>query len=176
MLRNVFLKSIREQHHSILWWVVGMSALNVSTLAFYPLIKSASGINEIMQEVGPFMEPFVGGIDDVTSPKGYINSQLFSFMIPLLFIALRGVRDCGRGRAGHARPALIEPARPVAPDRREVRSERRGDDAIGAGNLCRAGRGRADGLHGGQLRSPGRGNRQLRPARDDVWNPSVRAG
>ena len=88
MLRNVFLKAIQEQRRSLFWWVVGMSTLNVGTLLFYPVIKDATGINELMQEFGPLMEPFMGGIEDITSPEGYIHSQLFSFMIPLLFIAL----------------------------------------------------------------------------------------
>ena len=88
MLRNVFLASIREQRRSLAWWVGGMGVLNVVTLLFYPSVAAMPEINAILEDAGPLLQAFVGQIEDITSPAGFVDIELFSFMIPLLFIAL----------------------------------------------------------------------------------------
>ena len=87
MLRNVFLKSMQEQRRSLFWWVLGLGALNIVTMLFYPSFADRPELNEIFEDLGPLVEAFVGQIEDFTSPEGFTDSQLFSFMIPLLFVA-----------------------------------------------------------------------------------------
>ena len=36
MLRNVFLKSLRDQRGSLAWWVVGLAGVTLLTILFYP--------------------------------------------------------------------------------------------------------------------------------------------
>ena len=87
MLRNVFLKSLQEQRRSLLWWILGVGALNIVTMLFYPSFADRPELNELFQDLGPLVEAFVGQIEDFTSPEGFVDSQLFAFMIPLLFVA-----------------------------------------------------------------------------------------
>ncbi len=87
MLRNVLFKSIQEQQRSLFWWVIGLSALNIVTILFYPSFADRPELNELFEDLGPLAEAFVGEIEDFTSPEGFVDSQLFSFMIPLLFVA-----------------------------------------------------------------------------------------
>ena len=87
MLRNVFFKSLQEQQRSLFWWVIGLSALNIVTILFYPSFADRPELNEIFEDLGPLAEAFMGPIEDFTSPEGFIDSQLFAFMIPLLFVA-----------------------------------------------------------------------------------------
>ncbi len=87
VLRNVFLKSMQEQRRSLFWWILGMGALNIVTMLFYPSFADRPELNEIFEDLGPLAEAFVGQIEDFTSPAGFTDSQLFSFMIPLLFVA-----------------------------------------------------------------------------------------
>ena len=88
MLRNVFLTSVREQRRSLAWWVAGMGALNIVTMLFYPSFAELPEINEILEDAGPLLQAFVGDIEDFTSPEGFVDAELFAFMVPLLFIAL----------------------------------------------------------------------------------------
>ena len=51
MLRNVFLKTLRDQRRPLLWWGIGLVVLAVFTVAFYPSIASAPGFDSILDEM-----------------------------------------------------------------------------------------------------------------------------
>ena len=88
MLRSVFLKSFAEQRRSLTWWVLGIASVNVLVLLFYPAFADRPEINDLIKNAGPLFEVFVGEIEDFTSPEGFVQSRLFTFLHPLLFIAL----------------------------------------------------------------------------------------
>jgi len=88
MLKNVFLKTLRDQQWSLLYWSIGLIAMAVIMTLFYPSISSMQSINQYLEELPEgMMEMFMGGeIIDYTSPVGYFSTELFSFMVPLLFL------------------------------------------------------------------------------------------
>jgi len=86
MLRNVFLKSLRDQRRVVLYWGFGFSALTLLTIAFYPAISDKPEFSEIFEDSDILVNLFGGGFTDLTSPEGYLNSQLYSMMVPMLFI------------------------------------------------------------------------------------------
>jgi len=86
MLRNVFLKSLRDQRRALLYWGFGFSALTLLTVAFYPTISEMPEFSELFENSEVLVNLFGGGFTDLTSPEGYLNSQLYSLMIPLLFL------------------------------------------------------------------------------------------
>ena len=87
MLRNVFLKTLRDQRRSLLWWGIGLVVLAAFTIAFYPSIANAPGFDSILDEMPEALaRAFLGEVTDLTSPQGYLNSQLFVFFLPLLFL------------------------------------------------------------------------------------------
>lgn len=87
MLRNIFLKSLWEQRVSFLWWVVGVTALCVFVVAYYPSITKTPGLNEFFEEAPEWIKAFVGeNVEDYTSPAGYLNGELFFMMAPILFL------------------------------------------------------------------------------------------
>ena len=86
MLRSVFTKTLRDQRRSLLYWVIGVAILSVLTVAFYPSIREAEEFSEIFQEGDALAQLFAGGFTDLTSPEGYLNSQVFSLLVPILFI------------------------------------------------------------------------------------------
>jgi ABC-2 type transport system permease protein len=86
MLRNVFLKTLRDQRRALLWWGVGLSALALYIILFYPSIGMSPEINRLLEEMPEALtKTIMGEFLDLTSPEGYLNSQLF-FMLPLLFL------------------------------------------------------------------------------------------
>lgn len=44
MLRNVFLKTLRDHRRSLIGWAIGLTAFTVFVLAFYPTVRE-SGIS-----------------------------------------------------------------------------------------------------------------------------------
>lgn len=95
MLRNVFLKSLWEQRWSLLWWVLGIAALTFITVLFYPSFSDSPEFNDLLGDEDSLLRVFVGDIADLTSPEGFLNSQLYFFMVPLLFLVFAIARGSG---------------------------------------------------------------------------------
>lgn len=88
MLKGVFQKTLRDQRWSLLYWGIGLIAMAVIYVVIYPSIAGMESIVQYLEELPEgLMEMFTGGeIIDYTSPVGYFNTELFSFMAPLLFL------------------------------------------------------------------------------------------
>ena len=93
MLRNVFLKTLWDQRRALLWWGIGLAVLAAFTVAFYPSIANAPGFDSILEEMPEALaRAFMGEVTDLTSPTGYLNSQLFVVFLPLLFLVFAVAR------------------------------------------------------------------------------------
>jgi ABC-2 type transport system permease protein len=96
LLRNVFLKTLRDQRRSLSWWVAGVAALAVFTILFYPSVADAPEFDELLENIPEVMaRAMLGDVTDLTSPEGYLNSQLFVLMIPLVFLVFTVARGSG---------------------------------------------------------------------------------
>ena len=84
MFRNVLLKTLWDQRKSFLWWSLGFLVLLPVTISIYPSFSDMSEINVMMDN--DLIRAFSGGVTDITSPVGYLNSQLYFLMVPLLFL------------------------------------------------------------------------------------------
>ena len=84
MLRNVATKLIRDQRRAIVWWTLGLVALTAVTLLAYPSVRDSPEMNQYMEDLPEAMVALFGNETDLTSPEGFLNSQLFSLMVPLL--------------------------------------------------------------------------------------------
>ena len=87
MLSNIFLKSLRDQRKSLLYWGIGLIAMAVIMAVVYPTIKNMPSINQYLSELPESVKEMFGpGIIDYGSPTGYFGTELFSFMVPLLLL------------------------------------------------------------------------------------------
>ncbi len=86
MLKNVFLKTIKDQFKPVFFWGIGFVAMVALYIALWPSIKeSAAEIQAYIEKMPEaFRTIFTEG--EYATPVGYFNSELFSFMAPLLFI------------------------------------------------------------------------------------------
>ena len=107
MLRNVFLKTLLDQRRSMLWWVVGLVLLTFITILFYPSLSEMPEINDLLGEADSVIRAFVGDIDDLTSPEGFLNSQLYFMLVPLLFVVFAIVIGVG-AIAGEERRGTLD--------------------------------------------------------------------
>lgn len=83
---SVVLKILRDQRRSLLNWGIGLVAIAVIMSALYPSIASMPSIDKYIEEMPEGMMEFLGGIEDYSTPVGYFSAELFSFMVPLLFL------------------------------------------------------------------------------------------
>ncbi len=87
MLSNIFLKTLRDQRVSFTWWSLGVVALCVFLVAYYPSVTRTPSLSEFFEEAPEWIKAFVGeSIEDYTSPAGYLNGELFYMMAPLIFL------------------------------------------------------------------------------------------
>lgn len=88
MLLPLLLKTWRDHLKGIIGWAIGTSTLVIVMLWVYPSIASSNaGLDQISAAFPPeFQEMF--RMNDYTSPAGYLSAELFSFMIPLIFVAM----------------------------------------------------------------------------------------
>jgi ABC-2 type transport system permease protein len=95
MMSNVFMKSLWDQRKSLIWWGLGFAVLMVVTILFYPSVSDTPELNELLGDETSIIRAFVGDISDMTSPEGYLNSQLYFLMVPLLVLVFAISRGSG---------------------------------------------------------------------------------
>ena len=89
LLRSVFLKGLHDLRRSFPFWAIGVAIMPITLGLLYPSIEKASADVQRYIEAMPeaFITMFVGAARDFTSPVGYMDAELFSFMAPIVFIA-----------------------------------------------------------------------------------------
>ena len=88
MLNNVFFKSLRDERWSLVWWASGLSLFVGLTTAFFPSIRGNDDFNRLLEAYPENLMALFGltELTDFTSAVGFLNAELFGFMVPLLFI------------------------------------------------------------------------------------------
>lgn len=88
MLRSVFLKSLRDNAHSLLWWVFGVVAYIIFIMLFYPTLQqNAELLNQYMETFPEaFLAAFMGEFRDITSPSGFLASYVFTLIMPVIIL------------------------------------------------------------------------------------------
>ncbi len=88
MLSSVFSKSLRDLRRSFAWWALGLAGYVALIVSVYPTIRDNPDLNKLVESYPEALKAFIafGGQFDFTSAAGYLGSELFSFMIPALFL------------------------------------------------------------------------------------------
>jgi ABC-2 type transport system permease protein len=88
MLRSVALKTLSDIARSLVWWSLGLVCLVALIIGVFPTVRDNETLNELAQNYPAAIKGLVsfGGIVDYTSGPGYLGSELFAFMVPLLFL------------------------------------------------------------------------------------------
>jgi ABC-2 type transport system permease protein len=88
MLRNVFSKTLVETRRALVWWTLGLVGMVALMIAVYPTVRDNPDLNALVEEYPEALKAFIafGGDLDYVSAAGYLGSELFSFMVPLLLL------------------------------------------------------------------------------------------
>lgn len=90
--RSVFGATLYAQRRSLPAWALGLAALGLFALLFYPAVVDLPEIDELLEDLPVGLQAFVGETD-LTSPEGYLRSQLFVALVPLVLL----IYAIGRG-------------------------------------------------------------------------------
>ena len=147
MLRNAFLKGLRDQLRPFVMWAAGVAFYVALLISIYPSIrKSAGAINEYVKNMPEAVRVAFMGSSDFTTPVGYVNVELLSWLAPIVLIAF-AVAVAARSLAGEEENGTLAPRpharRGTQPVRAaEVRRHDRGGDRAGRDVLALADRSR----------------------------------
>lgn len=94
---KLLLSELRLQRRSLLAWVGSVAALVLLVLAFYPQVRGKTSLDSLYADLSPSLQALLGG-SDLSSPVGYLNTQLFAFFLPAVLL----VFGIGRGASSVA--------------------------------------------------------------------------
>ncbi|MFC4785565.1 ABC transporter permease [Nocardioides sp. MAHUQ-72] len=92
LLRSVYRKSLRDHRHGLVGWSVGIALLVVTESLIWPSFKDMPDIEKLFEQYPDYMQRLFD-VSSMTSGLGFINSELFTLMLPALFL----VYAIGRG-------------------------------------------------------------------------------
>ncbi|MGA8115582.1 MAG: ABC transporter permease subunit [Actinocatenispora sp.] len=80
--------AIRRRRAGLLWWSVGIAALAALLAVAYPTVRGNSELDKTFANLPPGVESLLGlgGGSLLTSPAGYLNSQFFANLLPILLL------------------------------------------------------------------------------------------
>jgi ABC-2 type transport system permease protein len=83
---HIVERSLRDRRRSLTSWGIGIACYLGLIVAFWPSIRGSSEIADAIENYPDAMKEFFGGAAafDYTRPGGFLNTQLFSLMAPLL--------------------------------------------------------------------------------------------
>lgn len=79
-------RGVHAQRRSGLWWGVGILALALVSVAFWPSLEGSSSLTDITESSQSLMEAF--GVQDLATAAGYLDGQMYALMLPLLLSGL----------------------------------------------------------------------------------------
>ncbi len=106
MLRNMFLKSLRDQRRALLGWSTGILLLVVLEAALWPSIRQMPALDELLAGYPEAMRKLFK-LEDFASGTGFMNAELFSALLPILFITF-GIGRGARAIAGEEEAGTLE--------------------------------------------------------------------
>lgn len=93
-----------------IWWGLGIASLTMTTAGFWPSLEGSEALQQF-DDMGSLLEAF--GAQNMGTPAGYLDGQMFAIMLPLLMSGMgiagvtmltSGDEDAGRLEFLHALP------------------------------------------------------------------------
>lgn len=89
MLRDVFTKTLRDHWHGIVGWGAGLALMALIELLVYPSVRNeAEGFRDLFEAYPEAMKAFMGVQEDFTSGPGFLATELFGFLLPLVLLSV----------------------------------------------------------------------------------------
>ena len=85
---TVTRRFLADHRRSFTWWSVAMVAMVALTVALWPSIRGQDQFDELIRDLPDALRSLFGGQEDIpfTSPHGYLNSRLFSTVLPVMLL------------------------------------------------------------------------------------------
>jgi len=87
---HVFDRALRDRRIPIMWWSIGVAIYCAFIVAVWPVIEGNDDFEELYADMPDALQAMFGadGFTDFTSPAGFLNTYLFSMILPFIFTGL----------------------------------------------------------------------------------------
>jgi ABC-2 type transport system permease protein len=92
LLRSVYLKTMRDQRRSLTGWSIGISLLVAVEALVWPSFRDMPAMDELIEQYPDYMQDLFD-IQSMTTGLGFMNAELFTLLLPALFV----IHAIGRG-------------------------------------------------------------------------------
>ncbi len=82
---SLLWSELRLRRLSLAVWFVAIVLLMLLVVAFYPSVRDNPELNSIYGDLSPSAQGLLGG-SDLTSPAGYLSTQVFAFFLPIVVL------------------------------------------------------------------------------------------
>jgi ABC-2 type transport system permease protein len=107
MAAELIRRGVTDHRRALVGWCIGVASYVVLVTAIFPSIEGSEEFDKLVESYPDALKSLFGlsGGVDFTSGAGYVDAELFSFMLPLLALvlaigsgarALAGEEDAGR--------------------------------------------------------------------------------
>lgn len=132
MLRSVYGKTLRDRRRGVIGWSIGLTALAAYTSALWPTVRdSAEDLSGLVERLPEAVRALTNSTFDFTTPEGYLSSQPFGFMVPLLLLIFL-IGWGARTVAGEEQDGQLELVLATPVPRRQIVAEKLGAILTGA--------------------------------------------
>lgn len=108
MRAEILRRALLDRRRGLVGWGIGVVALVLVTVLFYPSIEGNQELNALLDDYPDAARALIGaGELDLVSPAGYLNSQLFALMAPVV-VAIFAIGAGASAVAGDEERGTIE--------------------------------------------------------------------
>jgi beta-exotoxin I transport system permease protein len=108
MLRSIWLKMLHDQWRMLAIWTALAGLLAGFYLSLYPSIGAVEEMRNLLESMPPELRAmFASESVDISTPAGYLNIELFAFILPLVVMAVTLVGG-GGATAGEEERGTLE--------------------------------------------------------------------
>lgn len=87
-MKSLIRWDLWQRRSYIMWWTIGIVGFIAMELSFYPAFKNqGQQLNQTLSQIPEAAKALIGRVD-YASPTGYITSQVFTLVLPILLIIL----------------------------------------------------------------------------------------
>lgn len=106
MLTNVFLKTLRDGRRAFVGWSVGLVLLVVLESALWPTVRHMGNLEDFVANYPEALRDLFK-LDQFGTGTGFLNGELYSLMLPILFLVY-GIGRGARSIAGEEEAGTLE--------------------------------------------------------------------
>jgi len=115
MAPELFRRGLLDHRRALVGWCIGVVGYCVLVASIYPSIKGFSGFEKLVQQYPTALKSLFSIGGDITTGAGFVDTELFSLMLPLLVLTLAigsGARTfAGEEETGRLELVLAYPVR-----------------------------------------------------------------